>query len=633
MSENNEFKVPLIKKSFLVKSKNSFEKSTNVLEEATNNEQNQDLLANEKKIIVENVIKSEEGESKQEIAKNKISNIDSIAPSSVLSYTEPEWSCYNESSSSYSIDVIKQGTNVSQYILKEKSYFVIGRLSGCDILLEHPSISRHHAILQYKKNEGWFLYDLGSTHGSFVNKKRLPSRKYIKLYVGYVMKFGGSTRLLILTGPKDDKEEEGEFKKKGVKEDYSCGWGMTEDVMEEDDSVNPFAEADDDSFYRDDPKKALKKVYQREDVEGPEFVFEGIGLNRICRVELPFEGTSGSTLVAEVKVAGNKREAEIACALEACRLLDQHGLLRETKHESIHKKRKRVLEENDFYDEDDDLYLDRTGDVERKRKERIDRLTQNKTKALSYEELMEQLKEMVKEIFEIEKKLAEDAELKKKIKEENEEDGDALDLFMKGLKAGGLGAREKMDMKQKLNELKHSKVRIQKLLEVSKPTLIKLNPPPKAKINSPPKIVNHMESLNIVLEEEEEIEEEKEINDSDKNKEVENDNKINQKINNFEKTYIKNKSKEIIPQKDNSVPPPNKKEEPNKIQPKTYTVLSKESVINNKIDKVFSKKRKTFNHKKQNENDGDNADSYSSWLPPTNQSGDGSTQLNKRFGY
>lgn len=69
-------------------------------------------------------------------------------------------------------------------------------------MLEHPSISRHHAAIQFKSDGAAYVYDM-STHGSRVNKKQLKSKVYAKLHVGDVLHLGQSTRLLIFSGPEE----------------------------------------------------------------------------------------------------------------------------------------------------------------------------------------------------------------------------------------------------------------------------------------------------------------------------------------------------------------------------------------------------------------------------------------------
>lgn len=123
-------------------------------------------------------------------------------------YTEPPWGGKPPDSRPYALEILKNGAIVDTVPLNQRGFFVVGRLPVCDVSLEHPSISRYHAVVQYRsqagesesvgEEEGFYIHDLGSTHGTVVNKSKIPPRTYIRLRVGHVLKFGGSTRLFIL---------------------------------------------------------------------------------------------------------------------------------------------------------------------------------------------------------------------------------------------------------------------------------------------------------------------------------------------------------------------------------------------------------------------------------------------------
>lgn len=53
-----------------------------------------------------------------------------------------------------------------------------------------------------------YLVDLGSTHGSFVNKDKVKPGVYQHVTVGSVIKFGESTRLYHVEGPDELKGAE-----------------------------------------------------------------------------------------------------------------------------------------------------------------------------------------------------------------------------------------------------------------------------------------------------------------------------------------------------------------------------------------------------------------------------------------
>lgn len=120
-------------------------------------------------------------------AKNAVPGVTPKAPP--LPYKRPKWSGHVPPKG-YALEVLKNGAIVERVKLEEEPFYVVGRLPKCDLALEHPSLSRYHAVVQYRgkgkgqtedeKEEddeevgekGFYLYDLGSTHGTWHNKKR-----------------------------------------------------------------------------------------------------------------------------------------------------------------------------------------------------------------------------------------------------------------------------------------------------------------------------------------------------------------------------------------------------------------------------------------------------------------------------
>ena len=133
-----------------------------------------------------------------------------------IPYNEPSWGHAPEQE--FQLLVIKNGVEIDCVDISGKSFHSFGRLPGCDVILEHPSVSRYHAVLQYRlhgqesrdvqtdvllksttpQDPGFYIYDLGSTHGTFLNKQKLLPRCYHQVRVGQGVRFGGSSRLFIL---------------------------------------------------------------------------------------------------------------------------------------------------------------------------------------------------------------------------------------------------------------------------------------------------------------------------------------------------------------------------------------------------------------------------------------------------
>ncbi|VDK35521.1 unnamed protein product [Taenia asiatica] len=421
--------------------------------------------------------------------------------------------------SCYFLEVIKNGISLPEATinLSDIDHCILGRQpgpllnpqnpTGRTSTLLHPSISRAHAVLQFGSDSdlapGWYVYDLNSTHGTFVNKHRLPSGRYIRLRVGYVLRFGSSTRLLILNGPESDVESEteetwselvarkkskstkGKQEKKELNEESNanaCNWGMVDDVDEAEDVLHQrLAESGNclshENSYIADPKRALRAFFDREGtVPLPEYEFvEGRFGQQICRIELPLEA---GTLYAEVPMTGQKRkEAIVACALEACRILDRLGEFEANKEgaEAVRRAREKAYwQSNDYYSSDEDTFLDRTGQIEARRSRRMRRMgvegaevtqivdsTSQETSKGPQDSLslLAALEELGKKIIEVETELNA-AERAMEAVGENATEMDELEAYMEAIKRGAPKRAERQKLKRRLVALRQEETRL-----------------------------------------------------------------------------------------------------------------------------------------------------------------------------
>ncbi|RHZ29052.1 hypothetical protein DYB37_000347 [Aphanomyces astaci] len=223
-----------------------------------------------------------------------------VGASSTYWRKAPEWALNGSNRFGLSMEVIKGGIILEkvELVTSSKSYFVAGRMEPlCDIVLQHPSVSRTHAALQFDAKGQLFLVDLGSTHGTFVNKKRISAADHVELHVGDVVVFGESTRIYTILGPVDLMPDEYSYfpsrsshhiltlpvllflsssdnlaklrsklearkarrleQQKDVDEE-GASWGFREDAVEEDDSEHS-DDSDNDTFSTSTTNKASSK--------------------------------------------------------------------------------------------------------------------------------------------------------------------------------------------------------------------------------------------------------------------------------------------------------------------------------------------------------------------------------------
>jgi hypothetical protein len=84
------------------------------------------------------------------------------------------------------ISNLAQGQTVS--LLQPQHIWLIGRDSHAAICVHDSRISRRHAVVQYVETEGFYLVDLNSTNGTYVNGE--PIRKSALLQDGDQVRLG-----------------------------------------------------------------------------------------------------------------------------------------------------------------------------------------------------------------------------------------------------------------------------------------------------------------------------------------------------------------------------------------------------------------------------------------------------------
>ncbi|KAJ3157530.1 Kanadaptin [Geranomyces michiganensis] len=393
-----------------------------------------------------------------------------------LNYETPEWSCAPREERYFESAPIS------------KAFLLAGRLPVCDFELEHASISRYHAVIQFKLDGSAYLYDLDSTHGTFLNKAQIPKRSYQQLRIGDMIRFGASTRIYILQGPQEEAELErleaaqlAAARKLSAPvqstEPTEISWGFAEDATEEeppDDIDMPESEGpvDENAYYHADPRKALRTWLENRGLQMTFQVEEdGPGHDRTytAKIDLPVETGYGVTMTA-VGTGGRKRAAEVDAALDACIKLDKRGLLRSNRTEQALKERKRKKELFGDDDNGDDSFYDRTSQAPKAK-------PKGSTKAETHASLLEKRDAVNAQIQEINRQIAEkDREAAQYVAEDDE-----IEDYMTQLRQKEAN-QAKLALRRGLPPLEKEVARLDKLIKMVAPsaaaTLLPIPPTP-----------------------------------------------------------------------------------------------------------------------------------------------------------
>ena len=128
-----------------------------------------------------------------------------------LKYHEPPEARKPPSKDQWKLFVFKGEQIVDTVELSLRSCWLVGRETVvADLPAEHPSISKQHAVIQFryteKRNEFGdklgrvkpYLIDLQSANGTMLNQDKVPESRYLELRDKDMIQFGSSTREYVL---------------------------------------------------------------------------------------------------------------------------------------------------------------------------------------------------------------------------------------------------------------------------------------------------------------------------------------------------------------------------------------------------------------------------------------------------
>ncbi|KAH7395582.1 SMAD/FHA domain-containing protein [Cadophora sp. MPI-SDFR-AT-0126] len=142
-------------------------------------------------------------------ASNSVTQADGSAIA--LKYHEPAEARKPPPRDDWKLFVFKGPEILETIDLSLRSCWLVGReVAVVDLPAEHPSVSKQHAVIQFryieKKNEFGdktgrvrpYLIDLDSANGTALNKEEIPPSRYLELRDKDMIQFGHSTREYVL---------------------------------------------------------------------------------------------------------------------------------------------------------------------------------------------------------------------------------------------------------------------------------------------------------------------------------------------------------------------------------------------------------------------------------------------------
>jgi pSer/pThr/pTyr-binding forkhead associated (FHA) protein len=73
--------------------------------------------------------------------------------------------------------LVKRGPNAGSTFLLDQGTTTVGRSTEGDVFLDDVTVSRKHAIFERRADGAWFVRDVGSLNGTYVNGEQVDETK------------------------------------------------------------------------------------------------------------------------------------------------------------------------------------------------------------------------------------------------------------------------------------------------------------------------------------------------------------------------------------------------------------------------------------------------------------------------
>jgi len=395
-------------------------------------------------------------------------------------YEEPEWRGVPEGNP-YTMEVIKGGVKIQTIPISERSCYIFGRQPDCDIVLDHPSSSRVHAVLQYRSDGASFIYDNKSTHGTFVNKQQLKGLMHAPLRVGDVVRFGQSSRLHIFQGPEQLMPKEGpnrqqkqqllaleaaakeKFEKEQIAKlslaNEEATWGIGEDHTEPVDEGME-GEVDWRSKFEQgkltEKQSAIAEKIQRK---------ERTMANLKKEIENIRAKESSQSLTEGQQMQIGRNEQKLVQLQEE--IDEAEDVLTESVNESYFakhgkKRKQKQKKDEDELSSDDDEFYDRTGTVERKKRAKLSQVE-------SIETLWEKHTKLMEEKERLSRALDDKVRIAREVPSQSSAEADSLDAYLDSVKAD-VKRDQVTKVQQELDNVQKEIDSVKRLMQVADPS-------------------------------------------------------------------------------------------------------------------------------------------------------------------